>query len=74
MKHKLLTLVLLAAFVATSCNLPVSAPEATATPPFTETVALPSDTPAPTGTPPAHRYAVPYADLHPQRANHHHTR
>ena len=51
MKHKLLTLVLLAAFVATSCDLPVSAPEATATPPFTETVALPSDTPAPTGTP-----------------------
>ena len=52
MKHKLITLFLLTAFVAVSCNLPVNTPEATATPLFTETAALPSDTPAPTSTPP----------------------
>jgi hypothetical protein len=51
MRYKTLTLFLLTAVVAVSCNLPAGTPEATATPPFTATSVLPSDTPAPTNTP-----------------------
>lgn len=52
MKYKVaMLLFLLTATVVSSCNFPVSAPQATATLPVTDTPVIPTDTPQPTNTP-----------------------
>lgn len=51
MKQRILPILILITLIASSCNLPSNAPAETPTLAFTNTPALPTDTPQPTNTP-----------------------